>query len=105
MPVSLDATLEPIALLRDAARPYGTKLHLASGETSLTFDGTMKDPLDVDGADGRAALRVPTPEAILALAGASDAELDASLNLEAGSSTTAMSGACPRPAATWPGRR
>jgi hypothetical protein len=82
VPVSLDATLEPIALLRDAARPYGTKLHLASGETSLTFHGTMKDPLDVDGADGQAELRVPTPEAILALAGASEAELDASLNLE-----------------------
>ena len=82
VPVSLDATLEPIALLRDAARPYGTRLHLASGRTTLRFEGTMTDPLDVDGAEGRAVLRAPTPEAILALAGASEAELDASLDLE-----------------------
>ncbi|TDH62838.1 hypothetical protein E2C06_09080 [Dankookia rubra] len=82
VPVSLDATLGPTALLRDAARPYGTRLHLASGTTTLSFDGTMTDPLDVDGADGRAVLRAPTPEAILALAGASEAELDASLDLE-----------------------
>ena len=80
--VALDATLEPIARLRDATRPYGTKLRMASGETTLEFDGTMTDPLDVDGADGRAVLLVPTPEAILALAGTAEAELDASLDLE-----------------------
>ena len=55
---------------------------MASGETTLEFDGTMTDPLDVDGADGRAVLLVPTPEAILALAGTAEAELDASLDLE-----------------------
>lgn len=81
VPVSLDATLEPIARLREAARPYGTRLRLASGETTLQFDGTMTDPLNVDGAVGHAVLRVPDPQAILALAGASEAELDASLDL------------------------
>ncbi|MFC7474312.1 AsmA-like C-terminal region-containing protein [Dankookia sp. GCM10030260] len=82
VPVALEGRLESIAMLRDAKRPFGTKLHLASGETTLRFDGTMADPLDVDGAEGHAVLRVPRPEAILALAGASDAELDASLDLE-----------------------
>ncbi|WP_431268848.1 AsmA family protein [Dankookia sp. P2] len=81
VPVALAATLEPIAMLRDAARPFGTRLHLASGDTTLAFEGTMTDPLDVDGADGNAVLRAPTPAAILALAGASDVELDASLEL------------------------
>ena len=66
--------------MRDSAVPYGTKLHFTSGQTTLDFDGTMTDPLDVDGAKGRLALDAPTPEAILAIAGVAST-LDASLSL------------------------
>lgn len=80
VPVTLDGRLDSTAALRDAARPVATVLHLASGNTRLTFDGHMEDPFNLEGADGRAVLRAPTPEAILALAGA-EAEFDASLAL------------------------
>jgi hypothetical protein len=56
-------------------------LRLVSGDTSLEFDGRMAEPFDLDGAEGRAVLRAPRPEALLALAGA-EAELDASLDIE-----------------------
>lgn len=81
VPVSLEADLDSLALLRDPARPYGTRLHLASGDTVLEFHGTMAEPFDIDAAEGRARLRAPRPDALLALAGA-EAELDVSLGLE-----------------------
>jgi uncharacterized protein involved in outer membrane biogenesis len=38
--------------LHDTAKPFGTTLTLSRQSAKLTFDGTMIDPLDVDGADG-----------------------------------------------------
>jgi len=69
-PVRLDGDLQPIAALRDAAVPYGTRLHVASGATALEFDGTMTEPLGLDGAEGRLTLDAPTPGPLLAIAGA-----------------------------------
>ncbi len=82
VPVALDATLESLVELRQSARPFGTRLRLASGDTTLAFDGMMTEPFDVDGATGRAVLRVPTPEAILAIAGAPETPLEGSLALD-----------------------
>jgi AsmA family protein len=41
--------------VRDTSRPYGldVAIETASGITTATFDGTLMQPLDFDGADGR----------------------------------------------------
>lgn len=82
VPVALDGTLAPLVEFRRSGQPYRTLLRMASGDTTLTFDGTMTEPLDVDGAEGRAVLRAPTPETLLALGGATDVALDADLALD-----------------------
>lgn len=79
-PVRLEGDLQSIAVLRDAATPFGTDLRFASGDTTLHFKGAMAEPLDVDGARGTLALAAPTPDALLAIAGAAG-DLDASLTL------------------------
>lgn len=81
VPVRLEGDLQPIATLRNAAAPYGTRLHAASGETTLEFDGTMTDPLNVDGAEGTLALDAPTAGPLLAIAGVKAGEFDAALRL------------------------
>ncbi len=79
-PVTLTGDLQPITVLRDASVPFGTNLHLASGETMLDFIGTMEKPLDFDGIRGRLTLKAPTPGPILAMAGVTG-NFDASLDL------------------------
>jgi len=69
-PVSLSATLGSFDALRDAARPFATDAHLASRDTRLHFQGTMTDPLNVEGADGTATLQAPDPSQLIELAGA-----------------------------------
>ncbi|TDG20086.1 hypothetical protein E2C05_27305, partial [Paracraurococcus ruber] len=82
VPVALDATLGSTAELRLAGTPWRTLLRLASGGTTLDVDGRMTDPLDLDGLAGRAMLRAPSPEALLALGGAADAAFDGALALD-----------------------
>lgn len=79
-PIRLDAELQPIAVLRDTSVPYGTALHLASGDTTLDFKGTMTAPFDVDGARGVLSLSAPTPGPLLAIAGVRS-DIDAALSL------------------------
>ncbi len=79
-PVTLTGDLQPITVLRDASVPFGTNLHLTSGETMLDFVGTMEKPLDFDGIRGRLTLKAPTLGPILAMAGVT-ANFDASLDL------------------------
>ena len=69
-PVTLDAMLQPIVVLRDAATPYGTDIHIVSSNTTLHFNGTMTKPLDIDGVAGAVTLHAPTLAPILAMAGA-----------------------------------
>lgn len=69
VPVALEGDLAPIAVLRDAAVPYGTDLRFTSGDTVLRFQGTMTDPLNIDGARGVLSLDAPTPAVLLAVAG------------------------------------
>lgn len=79
-PLTLEARLGAIATLRDAATPYPTVLQIAAGTTTLAFDGTMTEPLDIDSAIGRLTLTAPDPAALLAIAGTT-ADWDASLTL------------------------
>ena len=44
-------------------------LHAASGETTLVFEGTATDPLNVDGMKGRLDLDAPNADALLGIAG------------------------------------
>ncbi len=78
--VRLDGDLASIDALRDVAKPFPVTLHMASGETTLDFKGTMTDPLNVDGAKGALALVAPSLKPILAMAGASG-DLEASARL------------------------
>ena len=70
IPIRLEAALGSIAQYRNAAQPFPTRLHLVSGTPKLAFDGTMTDPLNLDGAHGKLTLEAPTPETLLRLAGA-----------------------------------
>jgi uncharacterized protein involved in outer membrane biogenesis len=79
-PVSLEAELQSVATLRNAAVPYGTNLLFQSGDTTLRFQGTMTKPLAVDGAVGVLTLHAPTITTILAIAGV-QSDLKASLDL------------------------
>jgi uncharacterized protein involved in outer membrane biogenesis len=80
VPVTLEADLQPIAVLRDTSVPYGTKIQMASGSTTLQFVGTMTLPLDIDGVDGKLTLRAPTLTPLLAAMGA-ESDFRASLEL------------------------
>jgi uncharacterized protein involved in outer membrane biogenesis len=82
-PVTLNAELRPIAVLRDAAVPYGADIHIASGDTALHFKGTMTEPLNADGAEGMIKLHAPTLAPILAMAGVPDDAFKAALDLSA----------------------
>ncbi len=68
-PLQLAATLRSFDELHDAALPFGMNLHFSSGDTTLEFVGTMTDPLNADGADGRVALDAPTWNRLLGIAG------------------------------------
>lgn len=69
VPMRLDGDLQPIAVLRNAATPYGTDLRITSDDTTLEFKGTMTAPLDLDGAAGTVTLVAPTLGPLLAVAG------------------------------------
>jgi uncharacterized protein involved in outer membrane biogenesis len=44
IPVEIDATSAPVAVLRDAATPYPVALTATMGDLRLGFNGTMTDP-------------------------------------------------------------
>ena len=79
-PIRLEADLASLNALRDAAMPYPARISATSGDTALHFQGTMTEPLDVDGAKGQLELVASTATAILQIAGASG-DFDASLRL------------------------
>lgn len=80
VPVMLEGDLAPIKVLRDASIPSPAKLRATTGKTSLTFEGTMTEPLDADGVAGKLALNAPTPVDLFAIAGVTS-QLSASLRL------------------------
>ncbi len=79
-PIKLQAALASLDALRDTATAYPARIDVASGDTTLRFDGTMTAPLDLDGARGRLELVAPTSAAILQIAGTSGG-FDASVRL------------------------
>jgi uncharacterized protein involved in outer membrane biogenesis len=80
IPIRLEADLASLNALRDAAMPYPARISATSGDTALHFQGTMTEPLNVDGAKGQLELVAPTATAILQIAGASG-DFHASLRL------------------------
>ncbi len=80
IPIHLEADLQSIAVLRDAAKPYGTDLLVSSGDTTLRFKGSMTHPLAVDGANGQLTLTTPTAGPLLAMMG-SQSDFRTSLDL------------------------
>jgi len=73
VPVVLAGTLGSIATLRDARLPFPIDLRATARDTVLTLRGTGTDPLNFDGIEGDVTLDAPTPNAILAIAGAGEA--------------------------------
>ncbi|WP_158746946.1 AsmA-like C-terminal region-containing protein [Acidisphaera sp. L21] len=80
-PLTVEAMLQPIVVLRDAATPYGTDIHITSGDTTLHFKGTMTKPLAIDGAAGMLTLHAPTLRPILTMAGAPADAFNAAVDL------------------------
>lgn len=69
VPLQLEADLKSIGEYRNTNQPFGTTLRFRSGNASLVFDGTMTDPLDVNGAIGQMTLDAPTLTPLLAILG------------------------------------
>lgn len=69
VPLQLEANLKSIGDYRNNNEPFGTTLRFRSGTASLVFDGTMTDPLDVNGASGQMTLDAPTLTPLLAILG------------------------------------
>lgn len=66
----LDAVTEPYFILRDGETPYGTRFTILGRDTEIAFDGTMMEPLDVDGVRGKVSLTAKTLDDLMAAAGA-----------------------------------
>lgn len=66
-PITARVDAGPLAALREG-RPMPVALHARSGDTTLEFEGTARDPLNADGVEGRLALAAPTPDALLGMA-------------------------------------
>lgn len=68
-PIRLTATGQPFAALRDPSVPYGLDAVATSLGGTVTFKGTMVDPLNVDGVKGALRLEAPPGARIIAAAG------------------------------------
>ncbi|KXV00571.1 hypothetical protein AD928_01960, partial [Acetobacter cerevisiae] len=74
-PVTLQANMQPIDVLRQAGKPYGTDIHAVSGDLSLHLNGTMTDLFDFDGIDAKLDLQTATSRPIMAFAGEADSKI------------------------------
>ncbi|GBR48023.1 hypothetical protein AA11825_0853 [Acetobacter pomorum DSM 11825] len=74
-PVTLQANMQPIDILRQAGKPYGTDIHAASGDLSLHLNGTMTDLFDFDGIDAKLDLQTATSRPIMAFAGETESKM------------------------------
>jgi uncharacterized protein involved in outer membrane biogenesis len=76
VPTRLDATTESFAVLRDAAVPFGARFTLAGPDTDIAFNGTLREPLDFEGARGELSLEARTlDDLIAAMGGKANADL------------------------------
>jgi uncharacterized protein involved in outer membrane biogenesis len=81
VPLELEAGLQSIAVFRDRAKPFGTTIEIRSGALALNFDGTITDPLNVNGISGRIQLDAPDPKPLFGVAGV-HSDLDTGLRLQ-----------------------
>lgn len=68
-PIRLDGPLGSFDQLHAAGTPFGAVVQMASDETQVGFNGTMTKPLAADGIAGQLAIRAPSPDRLLAIAG------------------------------------
>jgi uncharacterized protein involved in outer membrane biogenesis len=71
-PLQMAAALKSFDALHDAAIPFGVNLLISSGDTTMDFDGTMTDPLNAEGTDGRLTLKATSLDRVLAIAGVNE---------------------------------
>ena len=69
VPTRLDATTESYAVLRDAAVPFGTRFTLAGPDTDIAFSGTLREPLDFEGARGELSIEARSLDDIVGAMG------------------------------------
>lgn len=69
VPVALAITFASFDALRAAPEPVPSEILLVSGDTRLAFKGTMRDPLNLDRAQGELTLDMPTSTALFRIAG------------------------------------
>jgi uncharacterized protein involved in outer membrane biogenesis len=67
--VHVDVALPSFARLHTNTATFPVQVKLTSGTTTLALDGNARDPLNVDGVDGRMTLNAPNPQELLVLAG------------------------------------
>ncbi|MEJ0069078.1 MAG: AsmA family protein [Pseudomonadota bacterium] len=58
-PVQLSGKTDSFSVLRDRAVPFGTLFALVTKSGTLGFKGTMTEPLDLDGIEGRLTIAAP----------------------------------------------
>ena len=68
-PVQLTGALQSFDRLHDEAAPFGAKVHLASDDTVLDFDGSLTRPINADGVSGKLSLQAPSLDRLLAIGG------------------------------------
>lgn len=68
-PIRLDGPLGSFDQLHAAGTPFGAVVQITSDETQVDFNGTMTKPLAADGIAGQLAIRAPSPDHLLAVAG------------------------------------
>ena len=83
VPLKLDSRLGSIAQYRDAATPFPTVIQLESGTTHLRFEGTMADPINVDGARGELRLEASNLGVLSRVSGL-ETELNPAIKLQGG---------------------
>ena len=80
VPTRLDATTESFAVLRDAAVPFGARFTLGGPDTDIAFNGTLREPLDFEGARGELSIEARTLDDLIAAMGGK-AEADVPLSV------------------------
>lgn len=68
-PIRLVVSGQPMVMLHDRAIPYGVTSIARSGSTAVNFRGTMNEPLNFDGIQGRVQLDAADMAEALAAAG------------------------------------
>ena len=72
VPATGTINMHSFSELRDAHKPYGMDISLSTSSDNLHFIGTMTEPLDIDGVDGRITLSAPKLDEVLALGGVAE---------------------------------